>query len=155
MLGLIDDIIGISEVGFKAHQMNAVINVKTAEKGLRFGPSKCKTMIVGKRMEDNISNQLVVDNWKVQHVTNQETDEAKLEEFYEGKIPIESVKEFKYLTMLKHRGKEERERERESLLLSYVAQVNIIVYNIMNRSLCHLCSIKLSNQKSVYLSISI
>ena len=28
MLGLIDDIIGISEIGFKAHQMNAVINVK-------------------------------------------------------------------------------------------------------------------------------
>ena len=45
MLGLIDDIIGISEIGFKAHQMNALINVKTAEKGLRFGPSKCKTMI--------------------------------------------------------------------------------------------------------------
>ena len=38
MLGLVDDIIGITEVGFKAQQMNALINVKTAEKGLRFGP---------------------------------------------------------------------------------------------------------------------
>ena len=38
-----------------------------------------------------------MDNWKVQHVTNQETDEAKVEEFYEGKIPIDSVNEFKYL----------------------------------------------------------
>ena len=28
ILGLVDDIIGISEVGFKAQQMNAIINVK-------------------------------------------------------------------------------------------------------------------------------
>ena len=48
MLGLMDDIIGIYQPGYKAQQMNALINVKTAEKGLRFGSCKCKSMLIGK-----------------------------------------------------------------------------------------------------------
>ena len=31
-LGLVDDIIGVTEVGFKAQIMNAFINLKTADK---------------------------------------------------------------------------------------------------------------------------
>ena len=56
LLGLVDDMIGISEVGFKAKQMNALINVKTAEKQLQFGVKKCKTMLVGKNTENCLSN---------------------------------------------------------------------------------------------------
>ena len=41
-LGLVDDIVGITEAGYKAHQLNAVMNVKTAEKTLQFGVLKCK-----------------------------------------------------------------------------------------------------------------
>ena len=48
MLGLVDDIIGVTEAGFKSQQMNVILNVKTAEKGLQFGVTKCKSMIVGK-----------------------------------------------------------------------------------------------------------
>ena len=48
LLGLVDDMIGVSEVGYKAQQLNAIINVKTVEKRLQFGVSKCKSMIVGK-----------------------------------------------------------------------------------------------------------
>ena len=33
MLGLVDDIIGVTEAGFKAQMLNAFINVKTAENG--------------------------------------------------------------------------------------------------------------------------
>ena len=58
MLGLVDDIIGISEIGIKAQQMNALINVKTVEKGLRFGHTKCKTMVVGKNTETIVTNPL-------------------------------------------------------------------------------------------------
>ena len=36
-LGLVDDIVGITEAGHKAHQLNAVMNVRTAEKTLQFG----------------------------------------------------------------------------------------------------------------------
>ena len=32
LLGLVDDIIGLSEAGYKAAQMNELINLKTAEK---------------------------------------------------------------------------------------------------------------------------
>ena len=45
MLGLVDDTIGVTEVGYKAQMMNAVFNVKTAEKGLQFGVKKCKSMV--------------------------------------------------------------------------------------------------------------
>ena len=69
MLGLVDDIIGISEPGFKTQQMNALINVKTAETGLRFGPSKCKSMLIGKESA-TINSDLQVDYWKVDHELN-------------------------------------------------------------------------------------
>ena len=97
MLGLVDDLIGISEVGRKSQQMNALINVKTAEKGLRFGPSKCKTMVVGNEKKAVISNALVVDNWKVQYVPDDKTGEPKLSEWYDGKIEIDQVPKQKYL----------------------------------------------------------
>ena len=48
ILGQIDDIIGVAEAGFKSTQLNAYINVKTADKELQFGPAKCKTMVVSK-----------------------------------------------------------------------------------------------------------
>ena len=37
LLGLVDDMIGVTEAGFKAQQLNAVLNVTTAEKKLQFG----------------------------------------------------------------------------------------------------------------------
>ena len=43
-LALVDDIICVTEAGFKAAEMNAVINAKTAEKYLQFGILKCKSM---------------------------------------------------------------------------------------------------------------
>ena len=46
-----DDIIGITDAGYKAQQMNAVLNVKTAEKRLQFGAAKCKSMLVSKKPE--------------------------------------------------------------------------------------------------------
>ena len=49
MLALVDDIIGITYAGFRAQQMNTVINVRTAEKRLQFGVTKCKSMIIGKK----------------------------------------------------------------------------------------------------------
>ena len=72
MLGLVDDIIGISEIGIKAQQMNALINVKTVEKGLRFGHTKCKTMVVGKNTETIVTNPLetIVTNPLETIVTN-------------------------------------------------------------------------------------
>ena len=55
-LGLVDDIVGVTEAGFKAHQLNSFMNVKTAEKSLQFGASKCKSMLVGKNKENVFNN---------------------------------------------------------------------------------------------------
>ena len=42
LLGMVDDLVGISEAGYKAQELNAYVNVKTADKKLQFAPDKCK-----------------------------------------------------------------------------------------------------------------
>ena len=62
-LGLVDDVIGITEAGIEAQKLNAFINIKTAEKALQFGPTKCKSMLVGKNTKNVINIKLMVDKW--------------------------------------------------------------------------------------------
>ena len=45
--------------------LNVFMNVKTAEKTLQFGPTKCKSMLVGKNTENIINTDLLVDSWTV------------------------------------------------------------------------------------------
>ena len=77
--------------------MNTIINVKTAEKCLQFGVSKCKSMFVGKKKEDFLDRELFVDKWKVEYKDNLETNEEELVETYEGLTPIGRTNEQKYL----------------------------------------------------------
>ena len=68
VLALVDDMIGVTKAGHEAHQMNAVINSKTAEKRLQFGVTKCKTMLIGENHETSVeNNNLAVDTWKVEY----------------------------------------------------------------------------------------
>ena len=97
MLGLVDNIIGIAESGFKAHQLNAMLNVKTAEKRLQFGKDKCKSMLISKNKDNVMNNALSVDHWKVTHTENFETGNNDLTETYEGLVEIEKTNEQKYL----------------------------------------------------------
>ena len=39
---MVDNIVGITEAGHKASELKSLINIKTAEKTLQFGPSKCR-----------------------------------------------------------------------------------------------------------------
>ena len=80
ILGLVDDMIGVSTVGYRAHQMNAVLNDKSAKKRLQFGVKKCKTMIISKCKEIFPTNQLTVDNLNVEHVENSDTGNSDLVE---------------------------------------------------------------------------
>ena len=96
-LGLVDDIIGVTEAGIKAQKMNSFINLKTAEKTLQFGPTKCKTMLVGKNVKNVINSGLVVDKWVTEYAENVHTGEAELVEKYSGQTEIENVTEQKYL----------------------------------------------------------
>ena len=97
LLGLVDDMIGVTQAGYKAQQLNAVLNVKTAEKRLQFGVTKCKSMLVGKSTENVIYNHLTVDSWKVRHVENPKTGISDLIENYTGMVEIEKTEKQKYL----------------------------------------------------------
>ena len=86
LLGLVDDLIGVTDVGFKAQQMNAVLNIRTAEKRLQFGPSKCKSMLVCKKKENVLNSPLTVDTWEVGHVDNSVTGDSDLVETFKGLV---------------------------------------------------------------------
>ena len=101
VLALVDDMLGVTEPGYKAQQMNAVINAKTAEKRLQFGVSKCKTMIIGD-IKHLVNNNLSVDNWKIRHTDKENED---LVETFDGKTTIEETDKYKYLGfLLSNRG---------------------------------------------------
>ena len=97
ILGLVDDTVAVTEVGFKAHIMNVFMNIKTAEKGLQFGSKKCRIMMVGKNIENVPKTNLRVDTWSVHHKENRNTGDTDLVEDYAGQIEIESCTEQKYL----------------------------------------------------------
>ena len=69
--------------------MNTFINLKTAEKTFQFGPTKCKTMLVGKNVKNVINSRLLVDEWSPDYVENIHTGEAELVEKYSGQTEIE------------------------------------------------------------------
>ena len=81
----------------KAQQMNAFINLKTAEKTLQFGPTECKTMLIEKNTENVIYSDLMVDKWTVEYKENIQTGEAELNEQFSGLTEIGKVTEQKYL----------------------------------------------------------
>ena len=102
---MVDDIIGVTEAGYKAKQMNTFINVKTAEKTLQFGPSKCKSMLIGKPSKFALNPDLHVDSWTVSYQDNLETGDLDLIESYNGQVIMEKTTSQKYLffCLIKHR----------------------------------------------------
>ena len=88
ILGPIDNLIEVTEAGYKAQQMNSYINVKTADKYLHFGPDKCKSMLVGsmKQKKDFHKPNLDVDSWQVTH-----NIERTIIETFEGKTNMQEV----------------------------------------------------------------
>ena len=94
---MLDAMIGVTEVGFKAQQMNALINMKTADKGLQFGVKKCKSMLVGKDTENALNSDLTVDKWKSTYKDDPVTGGEVVEDTYEGQVSIEQTNEQKYL----------------------------------------------------------
>ena len=96
ILGMVDDMIGITEAGFKAQQMNTFMNVKTAEKNLQFGPTKCKSMLVGKRPQ-LLNSDLHVDSWTVQYEDNIHTGDMDLVETFNGQVAMDNTTSQKYL----------------------------------------------------------
>ena len=151
-LGLVDDIIGITEAGIKAQKLNVFLNLKTAEKSLQFGPTKCKTMIVGRNRKNEINSDLLVDKWTVEYHENLQTGEAELVEQYCGLTEIGQTEEQKYFGfVLSSTGDNManiREVKKKSIgvvksaldklnslnLQQYYFECSVIILNVMVRS---------------------
>ena len=67
ILGMIDDVAGISESGVKSKELNAFINVKSAEKKLQFGPDKCNILTIAHKNVKVVENSLYIDYWSENH----------------------------------------------------------------------------------------
>ena len=102
MLGLVDDVIGITPADHRAQQLNSILKVKTAEKRLQFGVKKCKTMLVEKRTrhEGAVVDRcatLSVDEWNISHKHDIAKNENTLVEKYMGQVNMQKTNTCKYL----------------------------------------------------------
>ena len=96
-LGMVDDLLCISECGYKTTMVNSFIKFKTSSKKLQFGVQKCKKIHVGKYCEKFKCQTLSVDCWKELEVIDEETGIGKLEETCIGEEIMEEKSEEKYL----------------------------------------------------------
>ena len=80
-LGMVDDLLTISECGYKTCLMNQYINSKTGCKRLQFGTNKCIKMHIGKSESDTLCKDLYVG---VDAVTDQVTGKCRSREYFNG-----------------------------------------------------------------------
>ena len=66
VLSMIDGVIGVGEMGYKADQLNAFINIKASEKLLQFCPKTFQKNLVWNPEQYKLSDPLV-DEWKVKY----------------------------------------------------------------------------------------
>ena len=96
MLALVDDLVGVTYAGHRAQQMNAAINIKSAEKRLQFGENKCKSMIIGKKSEQIVNNSILVDKWKLNYLEDSK-DGNEIVERFDGQAEMGKTEQHKYL----------------------------------------------------------
>ena len=96
-LGMVDDLICVSECGYQTSMIHSYIKFKTDSKKLQFGAKKCKKMHVGRYQEDFKCQQLFVDNWEEVEVENTDTGEVKIEDCCVGEEIMEEKDSEKYL----------------------------------------------------------
>ena len=83
----------MAEAGFKSEQLNAFVNVKTADKDLQFGTDKCTFMTVSKVKPQTFHNsELFVDSWQLKHQTD-----GTMQEEFDGKVPMQEENSLLYL----------------------------------------------------------
>ena len=90
-LGMVDDLLCISECGYQTAMMNSYINYKTNSKKLQFGATKCKKIHVGKFCEEFKCQKVSVDNWVEVPI------EDKIEDVFNGEVEMEETESERYL----------------------------------------------------------
>ena len=93
-LGMVDDLLCVSECGVKTSMLNSYINFKTNTKKLQFGVSKCKKIHVGKQCEDHKCQKLLVDNW-----AEVENESLEIQDQFVGEDVMEESQAEKYPMM--------------------------------------------------------
>ena len=94
-LSMVDDVICITECGYKSVMVNSFLQAKTSMKKLQFGSSKCKKIHIGKKCENYKCHQLYVDKWDEVHDISK--DDTKTQDVLLGKVLMEESNEEKYL----------------------------------------------------------
>ena len=79
-----DDVLKISECGYKTSMVHGFMKMKTDSKKLQFGAPKCKKMHVGKNLESFKWQTLKVDDWKEIEIVNEETGDEEIKDIIEG-----------------------------------------------------------------------
>ena len=97
LLGMVDDILAISESGYKTSRLNSFINAQTAVKRLQFGPDKCHAMHIGKHIPNHKKINLYVDGWQSQEVESENTYTTESNEAFDGEHDMEESSSEKYL----------------------------------------------------------
>ena len=78
------------------HGHFAFINLKTAEKTLQFGVTKCKSMLISKDRDCVFNSDIMVDSWEAKYEENSSGD-LSLVENYSGLTKIEQTDKQMYL----------------------------------------------------------
>ena len=92
LLGMVDDILIISDSGYKSQRLNGYINAKTAIKRLQFGPDKCHIMHIGKNIPEHKKMKFYVDGWEMKEIDNKLTGNKETQETFNGEEGIMKVK---------------------------------------------------------------
>ena len=94
---MVDDLICVSECGYKTAMIHSFIKLKTESKKLQFGAEKCKKLHVGKLCGEFKCQELYIDNWKEVLIKNSDDGKVRIEDCLVGEEVMEEKSEEKYL----------------------------------------------------------
>ena len=92
-----DDLLVISECGYKTNLAVSYINSQARFNYLQFGLSKCSKMHIGKTKQNFKCTPVFLDNWASKETENMRTGEIKFQETFSGQLKIKDSMEIKYL----------------------------------------------------------
>ena len=96
-LTMCDDLLVVSECGYKTDLVVSYVNSQARFKYLQFGLSKCSKMHVGKTKQNFKCTPVFLDHWTTKEKENEKSGQIHFQEKYQGKLKIKDVSDVKYL----------------------------------------------------------
>ena len=125
-----DDLLAISECGFKTNLMTSFINSQASFKFLQFGIKKCFKLHIGKERQKFKCCPIKLDCWKTEEVED-DNNEVKLKEVYLGTQTVKEVEEEKWLgNIISTDGKNEKDvRRKTNKGIGTINRIKLILEN--------------------------